>query len=415
MREHEMTSPGDRVIAAVSGGADSVCMLTILDSIKKDLGISLYVLHINHHLREEAGRDASFVEELSNRMGLPFILKDVDMPGEAARHGLSEEEAGRILRYQAFRDTAHEYRCQKTAVAHNAGDLAETVLMNLCRGTGLKGLTGIRPVRDEVIRPLLFLERSEIEDYLRQKRVNWVTDETNLSQDYTRNRVRNIAIPWVENNIAKSLVPRLCRTSEILSDIQLHLEKEARELISEAYSEGGISSDPFLRADKAVAREALLMILEELTPHRKDITSRHIALLMDLMDGCGSADLDLPYGLHARREYDQVFIFRSGEEPEIPAPAPCKTVLDCDKIRFQPVWRTRKPGDYIVNKNGQKNTIKKMFIDLKIPKARRDLIPLLCSGSEVLWIPGAAVSGRCISDENSVNTKEYVWPPQEEA
>ena len=411
IRKHDMLRPGDRVMAAVSGGADSVCMLKILDLIKEDLEISLFVLHVNHHLREDAEKDADFVRELARRLGLDFILKDVDMPGEARRLGLSEEEAGRNLRYQALREGAREKGCGKIAIAHNAGDLAETMIMNLLRGSGLKGLTGIRPVRDEMIRPILFLEREEIEAYLGYTGTEWVTDKTNESPVFTRNRIRNTAIPWAEENVSPRLIPRLAATSEILTDIQAHLEKEASALIRSGFSKGYIDSEVFLSADKAVTREALLRILEGKTPHRKDITSRHIEILMNFMaDTRGSADLDLPYGLRARREYGKVFIFREGEEPGYSPVPTCKTLLDCDKMTSRPVWRTRAPGDHIVKKNGRKTSIKKLFIDLKIPKAQRDHIPLLCCGSEVIWIPGLDLKSRFAADPGSVDAQEYSWP-----
>ncbi|MCR5303535.1 MAG: tRNA lysidine(34) synthetase TilS [Lachnospiraceae bacterium] len=419
MKEHRMTSPGDRVLAAVSGGADSVCLLHVLSLLKDKLNIGIMVFHVNHHVRAEADRDADFVQNLSEKLSLPFDLADVDMPGEAARLGLSEEEAGRNLRYEALQKAASRYGCSCIATAHNAGDLAETVVMNLFRGTGLKGLTGIRPVRDNVIRPILFLERKEIEEYLLQTGETWVDDCTNKSADYTRNRVRMEAIPWAEENIAENVVRRLERTSAILSDIQFHMEAEADRLIAKACPDGRTIDSALMRsADIAVRREALLRILELHTSHRKDITSTHIEMLCDFMEGTGSADLDLPYALHAKREYDRVFIYKNGEKNDhgysAESPSHYTVYLDCDRINVHPVWRTRRQGDYIIYGAGQRKTIKKLFIDKKIPRDSRDSIPLLCDGDEVLWIPGIMVSERYKAEPGAANARKFTWPQEEE-
>ena len=166
---YEMIVPGDCVVAGVSGGADSVCLLHLLWRLQKEMVFRLNVVHINHGLRAEAGEDAAFVEELCRQWELPFFLREADMPGYAAEHKVSSEEAGRLLRYQAFEEILRRIQGEnagKIAVAHNAEDRAETMLFHMFRGSGLKGMSAIRPVRESVIRPLLSVSRREIEAYL---------------------------------------------------------------------------------------------------------------------------------------------------------------------------------------------------------------------------------------------------------
>ena len=202
MRSWEMTEPGDGLLAGVSGGADSVCLLFLLDELKEELGIRLAAFHLNHGLRgAEADRDEAYVKEICGRLGIPLAVAHENVAEYAAARGISGEEAGRILRYEHMKETAEQFSCQKTATAHHRDDSAETVLFNMFRGSGLKGLSGIRPVRGEVIRPLLCLSRAEIAGYLEERGIPWCEDSTNGENVYTRNRIRNQLLPWVKENI----------------------------------------------------------------------------------------------------------------------------------------------------------------------------------------------------------------------
>lgn len=170
MKKNHMTDRGDGVLAAVSGGADSVCLLLLLHEMAAELGIQVFAFHMNHGIRgEEADRDEQFVAELCKQLGIPLTIVHEKVEEYAAEHGLSGEEAGRILRYQHLKETAEKYKCAKIAVAHHEDDDAETVLLNLFRGSGLAGLSGIRPVRENIIRPLLCVSRKEIEGYLKEQ------------------------------------------------------------------------------------------------------------------------------------------------------------------------------------------------------------------------------------------------------
>ena len=199
VNQHHMLTQGDGVVAGVSGGADSVCLLFVLRKIQESLGGKLYVAHVNHGLRgEEALADQEFVRRLCEEWQLPFYLKSVKLREIARERKLSEEEAGRLVRYDFFRKVAEETGAAKIAVGHNANDHAETLLFHLIRGSSLKGLAGISPVQGAVIRPLLCVKREEIEQYVKEKGLHFCMDKTNLEDTYTRNRIRHKLLPLME-------------------------------------------------------------------------------------------------------------------------------------------------------------------------------------------------------------------------
>lgn len=201
LEQYHMIEQSDVVVAGVSGGADSVCLLLHLLELKEKLSFTLAAVHVQHGIRgKESLQDAAFVEELCRRYQVQLFRYDYDVPEYAKQHGYSEEEAGRNLRYESFHKALEELGAPegKIAVAHNRNDLAETMLWNMIRGSGMRGMAGIPPVRDGIIRPLLHTARVEIENYLKEKGESYCTDATNASLDYTRNRIRNQVLPVLE-------------------------------------------------------------------------------------------------------------------------------------------------------------------------------------------------------------------------
>lgn len=341
MDVHGMAEPGDCVAAGVSGGADSVCMLHLLTRLQKEIPFRLTVVHVNHGLRPEAGEDAAFVEKLCGQWGIPFYLREVDMAGYAAAHKLSPEEAGRLLRYQVFQEVLGEIKAGdrgRIAVAHNADDRAETMLFHMFRGSGLKGLSSIRPVRESVIRPLLCVSREQIEAYLAAEGLAWREDVTNGEDAYARNRIRHHILPYAQKEICGRAVPHMGELADILEETEKYLEKQTDRLYDRYVSEDvgrkkggtGISDSDeepgdlygevtirlagFRTEDVAMRRRILLRALERITPRRKDITARHIAGLMELTEKEGSKELSLPYGIRAVKEYGTLFLRRTKEE-----------------------------------------------------------------------------------------------------
>ena len=209
-----MLKAGERVILGVSGGADSVCLLYLLKEWSLSCPCTLYVVHVDHGIRKEAGEDAAYVEELCRRLEIDYTLVKEDVPGIAKAYGLSEEEAGRKVRYDAFYKRAKEVGALKLAVAHNVNDQAETVLFHLFRGSALTGMCGIWPVREGVIRPLLCLERKEIESYLALRGIPFCTDRTNFEDTYARNRIRSHILPYAEEQISAGSASHIARTAQ---------------------------------------------------------------------------------------------------------------------------------------------------------------------------------------------------------
>ena len=188
IKENAMLKQGDSIAAGISGGADSVCLFFVLLRLKEKYGLKLKVIHVMHGIRgDEAERDKDFVKALCKRHNVPFFCKKADVPALAKDRGMSVEEAGRYVRYEAFEEAG----CDVTAVAHNANDLAETVLFNLIRGSMVTGLCGIQPVNGRIIRPLLCVTREEIEEYLTLCDEKWINDSTNYDNEYSRNKIRN--------------------------------------------------------------------------------------------------------------------------------------------------------------------------------------------------------------------------------
>ena len=207
MEQHGMIMENDVVVAGVSGGADSVCLFLLLEEYCKKKNAKLVVVHMNHGIRKDASADAAYVEALCKEFSVPFHLYEKDIEKMSKDMGIGTEEAGRKARYEAFEEVLQLYGGKgKIAVAHNRGDQAETVLFHLFRGANITGLSGIAPVRENVIRPLLCMERTEIESFLTQKGRSWCIDSTNEENTYTRNKIRNVLIPFAREEICEQTV-----------------------------------------------------------------------------------------------------------------------------------------------------------------------------------------------------------------
>ena len=340
MGAHGMAEPGDCIAAGVSGGADSVCMLHLLVRLQKDIPFRLAVVHVNHGMRAEAAEDAAFVKKLCAQWDIPFYLREVDMAGYAVSHRLSLEEAGRVLRYRAFQEVLLEISAgdrSRIAVAHNADDRAETMLFHMFRGSGLKGLSSIRPVRESVIRPLLCVDRGQIETYLAAAGLGWREDASNGEDAYARNKIRHHILPYAQQEICGRAVSHMGELADILAQTEDYLAQETERLydicvredterkpggksavgtageIGNLYGEIKIELTKFCAEDVVMRKRILLRALERLTPYRKDITARHIAGLMELTEKEGSKELSLPYGIRAVKEYDTLFLRRKEE------------------------------------------------------------------------------------------------------
>lgn len=444
--KYDMISRGDIVVAGVSGGADSVCLFVMLCGLMEEMGFRLAVVHVNHGIREEAGKDAAYVEGLCRRNGIPFFLEEVDVRGYGEEKGLSEEEAGREVRYRAFARVLEECGGRgKIAVAHNANDRAETMLFHLFRGTGLTGAAGIRPVRGNVIRPILCLERWEIEDYLREKELSFCIDRTNLEDTYTRNRIRSHILPFAKEQVCAGAVGHMCGAADIFLETDEYICRQAKKAyegcVLQVSEEKMVLDTGALMGEEALIRKRVLMqCMEVLTVGRKDIASVHIRELDQLLQKQGSKELCLPYRWKARKEYGQLILFRekmgedAGKEeeavripvlleggacqievpglgwvsfsvlekeklptfwrkPQIISEKTYTEWLDYDRITRALVFRTRKPGDYLtINKELCRKKLKNYMIEEKIPKSERGSLYVLAEDSHIIWVPGYRIS-----------------------
>ena len=237
-----MIQRGDRVIIGVSGGADSTALLHVLVQLNGILKAQYRVVHINHGIRgAEAERDARFVTEMCARYHLPCRVVEVRAEQYAKKHRISVEEAGRVLRYTVFEEEAQSWEREadtdkpvKVAVAHNKEDNAETILMQLSRGSGLKGVAGMKPVRGRIIRPLLRVTRAEIEAYLVKEEIPWCTDSTNLHDDYTRNRIRHDILPRLVSDVNQGAVDNITRAGRLIGEADVYLAKQAKQVLAKA-------------------------------------------------------------------------------------------------------------------------------------------------------------------------------------
>lgn len=396
LEEYHMVQPGDTVYCALSGGADSVALLWAMYLLKEKLGICLRAAHFNHHLRsEESDRDEQFVRDLCHRYDIELVVGHGQVT--AGHKGL--EAAARDARY-AFFDTLDG----KVATAHTADDNTETVLMHLIRGTGLKGLGGIAPIRGKYIRPMLSLTRQDVLAFLREYHLCHITDSSNHTDDFLRNRLRHHVLPLLlEEN------PRLMENTSFMAR-QLRLDEEA---LTPPLPTGDTLDVSELRAMGAPQRvRCLTAYLARFGIH--DPTAGHIAMLQQLIDSENpSAEAWLPNGVVIRRCYQS--ITRQLEPVPLPRTAlaegtvlklpnqglsitlrraqaientaACFTVCPCGEV----VVRHRLAGDSIRLPGGTK-TLKKLFIDKKIPAAQREQIPVIADDKGVLGVFGIGVN-----------------------
>ncbi len=451
-----MLQPSDKVVVGVSGGADSVCLLLLLLAYAKRVPISLAVCHVNHGIRKEAGEDAAYVEVLCRQQRLPFYLKNADVRARAAEKRCSEEEAGRCIRYETFEEIATEIQANKIAVAHNCNDRSETMLFHLFRGTGVKGLASIQPVRESVIRPILCLKREEIEEYLSEAGISYCTDATNAEDSYTRNRIRHHILPYAEQEIVRDCVSHMAQTAEVLSKVEDFLEgqtKEAFSCVTEITGGKSISVEAFQKQHIVIQERILLGILKELAPGHKDVNAVHVMALLDLFGKESGRQVSLPFGIVGRRQYERVILENTGE-PQISNQtifeADCLSELsqgatsreirisdtekfifrlcqkdkefpqnqytkwfDYDKIEQSLQIRSRQAGDYLsfCDIGGLRHKkLKDYLITEKIPRSLRESLRILAEGNHVLWLVGYRISEYYkVSDETkTVLEVEYI-------
>lgn len=397
--EYDMLPAGTRVLCAVSGGADSMCLLHWLSQQE---AISLVCAHFNHQLRgEESDRDEAFVRDFCARSGIPLTVGRGDVRAFARREKLSLEEAGRTLRYTFLFRAAEEEGCQRIATAHNAGDNAETVLLHLLRGSGLQGLTGIAPRPHNVVRPLLTTSREEIEAYLTAYHLPHVEDSTNSDDAYTRNRVRHQLIPLLEDlnpgfvRRMADAIPRLRSDNDCLNAMAQRLFRQAKRRGEDLV----LPANLIAQSPIPVASRCVRLLLAEAAEGDWDCSAAHIEAVLALCEsGDPSARISLPHALTALREYNTLILTHDPDPEPLEAFVPMQGenlipgtpwVL----VLGVPPWpgltvRARKVGDTITLPGRPQKAIKELFIDEKVPRRLRERIPLAADSEGVLALAG---------------------------
>lgn len=399
VKKHNMIEEGDRILVALSGGADSVALLRLLLEISEKYRFTVGAAHVNHNLRDTAERDMHFCERLCKKLGVPLEVLTADVGKAAKEQGISEELCARNIRYNFFKSLGYE----KIATAHNKNDNAETILFNFMRGAGIGGLCGIPYIRGNIIRPLLDIKKADIIDFCNKNGYDFVTDETNFKEIYTRNKIRLSLIPEIEQTFNENFVNVVTANSELLSYDSDFLDSYAKNLYS-----GEILSSYLKDMHPAMLVRIIQLYYKESTNSTQNLASVFIKKIISLMKGGKTGSkIDLPCGFEAYISYGKLIIDKKEENPffeyEILPEKPL-FIPELDKIVTLKkdekgkislpdtsglTIRNKRNGDifFPTGMNGKK-ALSDYFTDRKIPKKQRFRIPILTKGGEIVSILG---------------------------
>lgn len=442
LQKIHITCKDTKIVVGLSGGADSIALLYVL----KELAFPLFAVHIHHGIRDEADRDEALCKRVCERFQIPYKVIYVDAPLYAKINNYSLEDAARRLRYGALEEARTQWNAEYIAVAHHRDDQAETLLHHFLRGSGSQGLAGMRSINGRILRPFLSVCRNEIIEYLNSCKAEFVFDESNADNYYTRNSLRNELLPWIKERYNPNIVDNLSRMSEIFAQENDYLEEEARKKYQSIHYWKNeilyIDLDECEKIHIALLRRIFRLGLEELLKDTKNLGFTHVESIIALMKRTSGKRVDVIRGITVVREYQQLIFTKEDKKLNYEEAYFCpldtqgdkgyiqeagiyfalelleKDVydqeqaainidqlqmnykdsfkneikvytksFDYDKIKANLVLRTRKAGDRIrINKNGDSKSIKKFFIDEKIQASLRNSIPLLTIDHQVLWI-----------------------------
>jgi tRNA(Ile)-lysidine synthase len=434
IEKQRMLSPRQRILAAVSGGPDSVAMLHLLYDLREELELTIEVAHLQHGIRgEEAMADAQFVAGLAERLGLIFHLKEIDLPKLKLASGKSLEEIGRLERYRFFADTAQLSRLDAVATAHTADDQAETIVMRLFRGAGRTGLRGIAPVGQLaiglerhcanvlLIRPLLDIRRREVMEYIEQRKLTYRSDSSNKDPFFLRNWIRLKLMPQVSERFGEKLTERLCAQAQVLREEEDYLTEVTRQQLEKVSEGQRLKRKLFLDLNRALQRRVIRLWIEQRRGHLRAIDFDHVEAALSLIaGGPPQGRLALPGGWQLAREYETIIFdfpnvkprcysypFKPGTtlavieagimiDSKLIDPTPDKlpdtfmeAVFDPELLKGNLLVRNFRNGDRFqpLGMGGHKK-VKDLFIANQLPLRTRAVLPLLVMDNEILWIPG---------------------------
>lgn len=422
---YRMLQAGERVLVAVSGGPDSVALLHLLVALSSELALKLHVFHLNHQMRgAEAEKDARFVKKMAKDLGIPATFRSFDVPSFLKKSRFSPQEGARQIRFKLLEEEADKIEADKIALGHQADDQMETFLIRLIKGTGTDGLRGIPPVRDRFIRPLIEISRDEIEAYLKEKKIDYRLDATNLETRYLRNKVRRELVP-VLKKYNPCFLENLLKLTTIIRDEQAFLEEELGYWFPgkrEKKEKGVLPLVSFIGVPIALIRLFLRQQIAFVKGDLKDVEFKHIEPIVSFLEGkTPSIELDLPGDTLVFNEYENLIITKKAllrtlpvtrvwlnvpgetEVPELKMKVIATfqdeigetkrgsnaAMFDADVFEQPLSVRTRLPGDRFqpLGLRGTKK-LQNFFVDEKVPEKERDRVPLIESGGKIVWVVG---------------------------
>ncbi len=448
IEKYQMISQGDRVLVGVSGGPDSVALLHLLKRLEKKLGLSLFVAHLDHMFRGKESRDeADFVTTLCSAWQIPLFRKEIDVPKYLAKNHVSAQQGARDVRYRFYYEIVKRIGADRIALGHHADDQAETVLLNLIRGTGLKGLRGIPPVRDNIIRPLLEIHKSEILNYCNQRVLPFCEDSSNLKTVYLRNKIRLELMPLLKEQYNTKIVDSLINLSEIVRDEELYLDFLVNGILdsiilSRAENNIVLDLEKLLVQPPALKRRIIITVYSFLTREEASLSYEHVNKVLELAANQDeSVKMQLPGGyflvkrhgvleMTSDKCYAPISFYRqelkvpgitkiptinrsictevlTGEQVEDPQNYSYnQALLDYEKLQGPLFVRKRMDGD-VFRPLGMKGRVKlkKFFIDLKVPQEKRDYVPIVVCGESIVWVGGYRLAEQY---KISKETKKYL-------
>ncbi len=469
--DHDMFKAGDRVLTGVSGGPDSVALVYLLSELAPRLAITLGIAHLNHGLRPEAENEARFVKTLSQKLALPLHTESVDVAAYRQKHGLSLEEAAREVRYSFYKRVLAANGYHKIALGHHRDDNAEMILMNLLRGAGPLGLSGIPPVRENmIVRPLINLARTQLLTFLDNRQLEYVSDPSNADTGFTRNRIRHTLLPLLQKEFNTNILEALHRTATITGDENQWLETVVDPLCDAVIhrpDENQIHLDTAALGQlaRAPARRVIRRAIAALRGNLRRVTFAHIDTLMDLATtGNANARVDLPGLICAVKQENRVILkkMEGPRQPLSPESSPgCYRYLiearqltdpesltleikatggrvifkrrdtwetsemsgsgqqtaffDIDQLSFPLLIRNYQPGDRLtpLGMRGSKK-LKKIFNEHRVDRSKREICPVMVSGDDIIWVLGhrRAETGKINRQTRHVLEIKYVLPDE---
>lgn len=433
IKDNNLLSSGDRVIVGLSGGADSMCLVHVLCMLSDRLGIETAAAHMNHNIRGKAAEcDAKVAEQLCEKLGIRFFYRSEKVKEYAIKRSISEELAGRELRYRFFEALQSEYGFNKTATAHNKNDSAETLIMNFMRGSTVSGLCGIPVKRGNIIRPLIDVERHAVEEYCIENGLPYVTDSTNLEQIYTRNKIRLGLIPYIQREFNSNFINTVTANARIISEENEYINSEAQKNFRKLNKNGSLEISGLNNLPAALKRRVVVMLLNESCGSTSDFSSKAVE---DILELCAKnqtgKSINIPKGYTARTEYGKLTVKKPEKTPEgfsyrikigdevyiseldlYVRAEECNErkndggiYISVDDVSELGV-RGRRNGDifFPVGMSGKKK-LKEFFIDKKLPAEKRGLIPIIIVGDDIASVSDIRADRRYVFGKNRINLR----------